>query len=64
MYNNKLHEFLVKESKINRKISINKSDKDSTDDFENTEIKVESKYILDKKYKTEICKNFMKNNYC
>ena len=59
-----LFEFLSKDQVTLRKQSYNKSDKDSTDDFEGNEIKVQEKFITDQKYKTEICKNFMRTNTC
>jgi hypothetical protein len=50
--------------KVKRKISFTKSERESTDDPDLEEIKVEEKFLLDKKYKTEVCKNFMRTGEC
>lgn len=64
MRNQVLNEFLPQLEIVNRKISFTKSERESTDDPDIEEIKVEEKFLQDKKYKTEVCKNFMRTGKC
>lgn len=59
-----IHEFLPWESNPAKKLSYNKSEKESAENYEGKGIKVGSKFILNRKYKTELCKNFMKTSQC
>lgn len=64
MSNQVLHEFLPKIQAVLRKFSLSKSDRESTDDQEGTEVQVQERFLTDKKYKTELCKNFMRTGCC